>query len=63
MNNEKLTDQEIDERNMDSIDAYIAAKKEYDEKGYWTGFMGIQCPEEPQEPRLLTYSWEYGPHY
>ena len=55
---EALTDAQIDEINMSLIDKYLEAKKEYQEQGHWTGFMGVQVEEPPKEPRLLRYSWE-----
>ena len=58
MVDQPLTDVQIDEINMSLIDKYLEAKKEYQEQGYWTGFMGAQVNEHPKEPRLLRYSWE-----
>lgn len=56
--NEKIPDQEIDKNNMDNIDIYIKAKKEFDKNGYWVGFMGVTYTTEPPPPRLCSYSWE-----
>ena len=47
--------QDIDRNNMDAIDNYLKWKKEYDEKGYFTAFMGVKIYEEPPEPKLESY--------
>jgi len=51
-----LSDVEIEESNMDALDQYLAQVKEYEEKGYWTGFMGVKIDTPPSEPTFLDYN-------
>ena len=52
---EHLNNEQIDEINMDQIDWYIEKKKEFNKKGYFTGFMDIKIYEEPPEPKFIEY--------
>jgi len=56
--NYTLSDEEIDKINMDEIDWYIEKTKEYNKKGFFTGFMDAKIYIEPSEPKLNNYSWE-----
>lgn len=51
----KLSFNEIDKLNMDSIEDYINKVHEYEATGQWTGFMGVKFNTWPPEPVLLTY--------
>lgn len=52
----KLTDQEIYEMNMEEIERYFREYVEYERKGYWTAFMGVEIDSPPSKPKLLKYN-------
>ena len=53
---ELLSNEEIDKMNMDKIDDYLEQQKEYEKKGYWTGFMGVKIESTPPEPKFIEYN-------